>query len=291
MPAICEVSPASVCDPGADRFAIQRRMEKLIRPTAVPIGAIRSLTTEVGAGRSVPGATAALGTPSLPKGPPGSVFALYVPNRQTLSRLPRTRALVFTFCLLTGNCRGRGRSPTRRLHLQPTSHTSAMSARLSIALIAAVAVVALGSALAGSAAPPQAGPVLACARVRLSLGEGGVGLTGGTIAYTVSLTNIGRVRCLAQGRPWVRVPPERYPVIVGDLHLGQYGGGPGHTLTLRPGERARAHVEMGRARCDFKKSNAGSLRVKFGWAAASVTTGGEACLDNGGVVLVGPFHL
>ncbi len=69
----------------------------------MPIGAIRSLTTEVGAGRSVPGATAALGTPSLPKGPPGSVFALYVPNRQTLSCLSRTRALVFTFCLLHPN--------------------------------------------------------------------------------------------------------------------------------------------------------------------------------------------
>jgi hypothetical protein len=47
---------------------------------------------------------------------------------------------------------------------------------------------------------------------------------------------------------------------------------------------------MGRARCDFKKSNASSLRVKVGWASASVTTGGEACLDNGGVVLVGPFR-
>ena len=69
----------------------------------MPIGAIRSLTTEVGAGRSVPGATAALGTPSLPKGAPGSVFALYVPNRQTLSCLSRTRALVFTFCLLHPN--------------------------------------------------------------------------------------------------------------------------------------------------------------------------------------------
>lgn len=165
-----------------------------------------------------------------------------------------------------------------------------MSARLSATLIAAVAVLGVGSALAGSAAPKQAGPLLPCARVRLSLGAGGVGLTGGTIAYTVSLTNIGRVRCLVQGRPWVRVPPERYPVMVGDLRLGQYGGGPGHTLMLRRGERARAQVEMGRARCDFKKSNAGSLPVKVGWASASVTTGGEACLDNGSVVLVGPFR-
>jgi hypothetical protein len=81
MPAICEVfarfglrsGRGQVCDPAANGEIHSRR-------TAVPIGAIRSLTTEVGAGRSVPGATAALGTPSLPKGAPGSVFALYVPQ-------------------------------------------------------------------------------------------------------------------------------------------------------------------------------------------------------------------
>src|SRR6266567_4016734 len=101
MPAICGVfarfglrsGRGQVCDPAANGETYSRR-------TAVPIGAIRSLTTEVGAGRSVPGATAALGTPSLPKGAPGSVFALHVPNRQSLSRLSRARALVFTFCLL-----------------------------------------------------------------------------------------------------------------------------------------------------------------------------------------------
>src|SRR6266699_3491299 len=102
MPAICGVfarfglrsGRGQVCDPAANGETHSRR-------TAVPIGAIRSLATEVGAGRSVPGATAALGTPpSLPKGAPGSVFALYVPNRQTLSRLSRVRALVFTCCLL-----------------------------------------------------------------------------------------------------------------------------------------------------------------------------------------------
>src|SRR6266550_4669512 len=41
--------------------------------------------------------------PLSPRARPGSVFALYVPNRQTLSRLSRTRALVFTFCLLHPN--------------------------------------------------------------------------------------------------------------------------------------------------------------------------------------------
>src|SRR5438034_4041342 len=101
MPAICGVfarfglrsGRGQVCDPAANGETHSRR-------NAVPI---RSLTTEVGAGRSVPGATAALGTPSLPKGPPDSVFALYVPNRQTLSRLSRVRALVFTCCLLRPN--------------------------------------------------------------------------------------------------------------------------------------------------------------------------------------------
>jgi hypothetical protein len=66
--------------------------------------------------------------------------------------------------------------------------------------------------------------------------------------------------------------------------------GPGHTLTLRKGGRARAYVEMDRARCDFKKSNAGSLRVKVGWASANVTTTGQACLDHGAIVRVGPFR-
>jgi hypothetical protein len=165
-----------------------------------------------------------------------------------------------------------------------------MSARLSATLIAAAAVVAMGSALSGSAARERAGPLPTCAHVRLSLGAGGVGLTGGAIAYVVSITNTGRARCVVEGRPWVRVPPERYPVTIDDLRIGEYGGGPGQTLTLRRGERAHANVEMDRALCDFRKSNAGSLRVKVGWASASITTGGEACLVNGAVVLVGPFR-
>ncbi len=107
----------------------------------MPIGAIRSLTTEVGAGRSVPGATAALGTPSLPKGPPGSVFALYVPNRQTLSRLSRTRALVFTFCLLHPK---EGKPTVLGLGLAAGPLDFVFSGRLGGAVASAIAQISLG---------------------------------------------------------------------------------------------------------------------------------------------------
>lgn len=165
-----------------------------------------------------------------------------------------------------------------------------MSAPLSVVLAAAATTVIMGSAFAGSATPNRDSPVPTCTRVRLSLGAGGVGSTGGTIAYAVSLTNISRARCVVEGRPWVRVPPVRYPVTLEDLRSGQYGGRPARALMLRQGERARASVEMSRARCDFRKANAGSLQVEVGWAHASVTTGGQACLDNGAVVLIGAFR-
>jgi hypothetical protein len=115
-------------------------------------------------------------------------------------------------------------------------------------------------------------------------------MTGGTIAYSVSLTSTAAASCVVEGRPWVRVPAEPYPVRVDELRSGEYGGGPGRSLTLHQGERVYAYVEMGRAPCNFEKSNAGTLRVEVGWASARVTTGGEACLDAGAVVLVGPFR-
>jgi hypothetical protein len=115
-------------------------------------------------------------------------------------------------------------------------------------------------------------------------------MTGGTIAYWVSLTNTGRATCEVDGRPWVRVPSTRYAVTVDDLRAGEYGGGPGRTVKLLPGRTARAHVLMMRGRCAFRKSDSATLTVRIGWAARSVTTSGEACLHEGAAVAVGPFE-
>ena len=115
-------------------------------------------------------------------------------------------------------------------------------------------------------------------------------MTGGTIAYWVSLTNTGRVPCEVDGRPWVRVPASRYPVTVDDLRVGEYGGGPGRIVRLKPGGTARAHVLMMRGRCAFTKADSASLVVRVGWATRSVATGGEACLHEGAAVVVGPFE-
>ena len=115
-------------------------------------------------------------------------------------------------------------------------------------------------------------------------------MTGGTIAYWVSLRNTGRVACEVDGRPWVRVPPRRYPVTVDDLRVGEYGGGPGRTLKLAPGRTVRAHVLMMRGRCNFAKADSATLTVRIGWAARSVATSGEACPHEGAAVAVGPFE-
>ena len=115
-------------------------------------------------------------------------------------------------------------------------------------------------------------------------------MTGGTIAWSVTLTNTGRAACEVDGRPWVRVPPTRYAVTVDDLRLGAYGGGFGRAVKLAPGGRARAHVLMMRGRCDFRKSDAATLMVRIGWWNRSVVTSGEACRREGATVAVGPFE-
>ena len=114
-------------------------------------------------------------------------------------------------------------------------------------------------------------------------------MTGGTIAWWVTLTNTGRAACEVDGRPWVRVPERRYAVTVDDLRAGEYGGGPGRTVKLAPGGTARAHVLMMRGRCAFAKGDSATLTVRVGWAARSVATSGEACLREGATVAVGPF--
>jgi hypothetical protein len=115
-------------------------------------------------------------------------------------------------------------------------------------------------------------------------------MTGGTIAYWVSVRNTGRVACEVDGRPWVRVPRSRYAVTVDDLRAGEYGGGPGRVVRLAPAATARAHVLMMRGRCGFAKGDSATLTVRIGWAARSVATSGEACLREGAAVSVGPFE-
>jgi hypothetical protein len=129
---------------------------------------------------------------------------------------------------------------------------------------------------------------LSCQRVALSASEP-AGMTGGTAGWWITLRSKGRKQCEVQGRPWVRVPPVSYPVVVDDLRVGDYGGGPGRALVLQPGRTLRARVLMSRL-CDFRKSNAAILTVSIGWATQSVRIRNGACLDEGATVLVGPFQ-
>jgi Protein of unknown function (DUF4232) len=159
---------------------------------------------------------------------------------------------------------------------------------LLVVLLIAVLAATTTAALAG-----RASSATLCTSVALSTGAGGNGLTGGTIQYIVSLTNTGRLTCVLEGRPWVRVSPTRYPVIVDDLRPGTPGGGPGspgRILTLAPGQKVKAFVLMSRAACNFRKSDAATLAVRIGWFRRSVTTRGEACLREGATVFVGPFQ-
>jgi hypothetical protein len=157
-------------------------------------------------------------------------------------------------------------------------------------LVALACVLCLAGAGSAAALRHEARGLPRCASVALSTGAGGNGMTGGTIAYWVSLTNTGRVTCEVDGRPWVRVPTSRYAVTVDDLRIGEYGGGFGRLVKLAPGRTARAHVLMMRGRCDFRKSDSATLIVRVGWATRSVATGGEACLHEGATVAVGPFE-
>ncbi len=159
---------------------------------------------------------------------------------------------------------------------------------LLVVLLIAVLAATTTAALAG-----RASSATLCTSVALSTGAGGNGLTGGTYQYIVSLTNTGRTTCVVEGRPWVRVPPTRYPVTFDDLRPGAPGGGPnnpGQILRLSPGQKVRAFVLMSRAACHFRKSDSATLAVRIGWARRSVTTRGEACLREGATVFVGPFQ-
>src|SRR5438128_5071618 len=96
-------------------------------------------------------------------------------------------------------------------------------------LVSGACALCLGGAGAAAALRHDARGLPRCASVALSTGAGGNGMTGGTIAYWVSLTNTGRAACEVDGRPWVRLPPTRYAVTVDDLRAGAYGGGLGRT--------------------------------------------------------------
>jgi hypothetical protein len=164
------------------------------------------------------------------------------------------------------------------------------SDRLMRAMALIALIVPLSAAMPAAGTAGQVSGAAPCASVTLSTGAGGNGMTGGTTAWWVSLTNTGPATCTVQGRPWVLVPAKRYPVKVDDLRAGETGGGSGRTVRLEPGQSARAHVLMMRGGCDFKKSNSATLAVRVGWANRSVTTTGEACLHGGATVAVGPFE-
>jgi hypothetical protein len=177
----------------------------------------------------------------------------------------------------------------RRSH-RASSIISDVKQRKQFKALVVASVVALPVATTVGASSGQTSVVAPCTSVALSTGAGGNGMTGGTIAWRVTLTNTGHTACEVEGHPWVRVPPAGYAVQVDDLRTGEYGGGPGRMLQVAPRQTVQAHVLMMRSGCDFTKSDSATLAVRIGWATRSVITTGEACLREGATVAVGPFE-
>jgi hypothetical protein len=176
------------------------------------------------------------------------------------------------------------------VHLSVAARYSDSVPRSFTPAAAGLAVAAIAAAgLLGASSEARVTQLL-CQDVGVSDRNGGNGATGGTITYWITLRNKARRPCKVQGRPWVRVPPVSYPVVVDELRVGDYGGGPGRVFVLQPQRTLRAHVLMERGYCDYRKSNAATLIVQVGWAKQSVPLSGEACLDKGATVALGPFE-
>jgi hypothetical protein len=150
--------------------------------------------------------------------------------------------------------------------------------------------VALAASALGAGSPEARVATSTCANMTASLGAGGNGMTGGTYEWSLSITNRAAKPCTIYGRPFVRVPPTAFPVVITDLQPGEFGlNARPAAVALAPGASAHATILIVRNCGDFSKKVARTLRVTVGWAGGAASVSGEACAHGGATVVVGPF--
>ena len=148
--------------------------------------------------------------------------------------------------------------------------------------------IVLAAAIAASAAHAALPNYCVSAPVRIAL-QGENGMTGGTIEFGFSVTNLGKVACRLQGLPLVRVPSLPYPVVVGAIFPDFPGNGKSTPFELRAGATAHAAILVARP-CEGSRSmmTAGAVAVGFGnhWAKLQI----QACKKEGSEIDVGRFE-
>lgn len=161
-------------------------------------------------------------------------------------------------------------------------------------LLRMITVVVAASGLTAAAsvgAAPLAAPT--CDMVALGTGAGGNGMTGGTIEWSISLTNRGARPCEVVGRPVVTVRPGSSPVTVRAVRPSEFGPGtPGvlaRRVVLAPNASAHAPIFVLRGPCAFSRDDAATLHVGVGFGPTRVVVSGEECRREGGVVAVGAW--
>ena len=148
--------------------------------------------------------------------------------------------------------------------------------------------IVLAATIAATAAHAALPHYCVSAPVRIAL-QGENGLTGGTLEFGFSVTNLGKVPCRLQGVPLVRVPSLPYPVVVGAIYPDFPGNGRPTPFELPPGETARAAILVARP-CDGSKwmMTDGAVAVGFGghWSKLRIS----ACRKEGSEIDVGRFE-
>lgn len=161
-------------------------------------------------------------------------------------------------------------------------------------LLMIVTVVVAASSLTAAASVGGAPlPAPTCDVVALGTGAGGNGLTGGTIEWSISLTNRSARPCEIAGRPLVTVTPGSSPVTVRAVRPSEFGPGtPGvlaRRVMLAPNASAHASIFVLRGPCAFSRDDSGTLHVGVGFGPARGAVSGEECRREGGVVAVGAW--
>jgi hypothetical protein len=117
-------------------------------------------------------------------------------------------------------------------------------------------------------------------------------VAGGTGIAVVWVKNRGSRACVVNARPWVRLGPFGYRMMVADAAPGEYGnsGDPEQTWTLRPGQRIAANLFLEPGSCDRSVGSMFGLHLRAGWGRQSGLIGGGACKNGTGEVFVGSFQ-
>jgi hypothetical protein len=95
---------------------------------------------------------------------------------------------------------------------------------------------------------------------------------------------------MIRGRPWIRLPRLAHPITVEDLTVNSLAGSPGTTVTLTPGQRARAFILIIPGSCDRGAKVSFVLQARAGWGRRGVTFSGRVCDNGSGQVAVGSFR-